>query len=204
MARYPLDEVAGFCVSRETTERLHDFVAVLLQWSERLNLLGRAERESIWPRHVVDSLQLLPLLQGHAPPFVDLGSGAGFPGLVLAIASGQHVHLIEADRRKAAFLREAARATAAAATVHAQRVEAVMLPPASVVTARALAPLPKLLALAQPLLKPDGVLLALKGRNAKQELTAADAHWNMRIAVTPSRTDPAASILQISDISRAR
>jgi 16S rRNA (guanine527-N7)-methyltransferase len=150
---------------------------------------------------VADSLQLLPLVRDHAPPFVDLGSGAGFPGLVLAIASGQHVHLIEADQRKAAFLREAARIAAATVTVHARRIEAVTLPPVSVVTARGLAPLPKLLALAHPFLKPDGVLLAPKGRNAKQELTTAQAHWNMRVAATPSRTDPAASILQISDIS---
>jgi 16S rRNA (guanine527-N7)-methyltransferase len=190
-----------FGVSRETEERLRDFVALLLQWSEKLNLIAPRDRESLRTRHVADSLQLLPLVRDHAPPFVDLGSGAGFPGLVLAIASGQHVHLIEADQRKAAFLREAARIAAATVTVHARRIEAVTLPPVSVVTARALAPLPKLLALAQPFLKPDGVLLALKGRNAKQELTTVQAHWNMRVAATPSRTDPAASILQISDIS---
>lgn len=196
--------MAGFDVSRETVQRLQDYVAVLLRWSERFNLVAEGDRDAIWTRHVADSLQLLPLVRDLAPPFVDLGSGAGFPGLVLAIASGQHVHLIEADHRKAAFLRQAARITAATVTVHARRIEAVTLPPASVVTARALAPLPKLLSLAQPFLKPDGVLLAFKGRNVKEELTAAQAHWNMRIAVTPSRTDPAASILQISDISRAR
>ena len=200
----PFDDTPGFRVSRETEERLLEFVDLLLRWSEKLNLIGERDRDSIWVRHVADSLQLWPLLGDHAPWFVDLGSGAGFPGRVLATASGEHVHLIDADHRKAAFLREAARITAANATVHARRIETVRLPPASVVTARALAPLPKLLALAQPLLKPDGVLLALKGRNAKRELTAAQAHWNMRVAVIPSRTDPAASILQISDISRAR
>jgi 16S rRNA (guanine527-N7)-methyltransferase len=198
------DEAAGFHVSRETMERLDNFAALLLQWSEKLNLVAEGDRELLWTRHIADSLQLLPLIRDHSPPFVDLGSGAGFPGLVLAIGSGQHVHLIEADHRKAAFLREAARTTAATVTVHAKRIEAVTLPPVSVVTARALAPLPKLLALAQPLLKPGGVLLALKGRYAKQELTAAQAHWNMQAAAIPSRTDPAASILQISDISRAR
>lgn len=191
-------------VSRETSRRLRDFADLLLQWSERVNLIGAADRASLWDRHIMDSLQLLPLLKGYMPPFVDLGSGAGFPGLVLAVASGKHFHLVEADQRKAAFLREAARITAAHVTVHARRTQEVTLPPATVVTARALAPLPELLALATPFLGPGGVLFAMKGRNAKQELTAAQAHWNMRVVAIPSRTDTAASILQISDISRAR
>lgn len=191
-------------VSRETQQRLDDFVALLLVWSERLNLIGPAERAQIWPRHVGDSLQLLPFLAGRESPFADLGSGAGFPGLVLAIASGHPFHLIEADRRKAAFLREAARATGAPAMVHAAPSGRVRLAPVSVVTARAVAPLSTLLGLAQPLLRPEGVLLALKGANAEQELTAARAHWNMDVRVTPSRTDASGRILEISGISRIR
>ncbi len=161
-----------------------------MQWSKKVNLVGPADRDVIWTRHVADSLQLLPFLSGREGPFVDLGSGAGFPGLVLAIASAQPFHLIEADRRKAAFLREAARATAAPVSVHAHRIETTPLPPASVVTARALAPLPKLCALAWPLLRSDGVLLALKGAKAQQELTEARAQWNMRVVVIPSRYRP--------------
>lgn len=191
-------------VSRETRRRLDDFAALLLAWSDRVNLIGPAERRQIRPRHIADSLQLLPFVAGREPPFVDIGSGAGFPGLVLAIASRCHVHLLEADRRKAAFLREAARVTGAPVTVHAAHSRDVRLPPVSVVTARAVAPLPTLLGLAQPLLRPDGILLALKGAGAEQELTAARADWNMDVRVTPSRTDASGRILEISGISRIR
>lgn len=191
-------------VSRETKRRLDDFIDLLLAWSERVNLIGPAERAQLWPRHVNDSLQLLPFMAGREPPFVDIGSGAGFPGLVLTIASGCAFHLIEADQRKAAFLREAARATGASASVHATHSSRVRLPPASLVTARAIAPLPKLLGVAQPLLCPGGVLLAMKGENAERELTAARALWNMDVRVTPSRTDAVGRILEISGISRIR
>lgn len=191
-------------VSRETRRRLDDFAALLLTWSERVNLIGPADRGQMWSRHIEDSLQLLPFLRDREPPFVDLGSGAGFPGLVLAIASGHRFHLIEADRRKAAFLREAARVTGASATVHAVPSNRVGLDPVSLVTARAVAPLSDLLGLAARLLHPDGVLLALKGANAERELTAARAHWNMHVSVTPSRTDASGRILEISGISRIR
>lgn len=190
-------------VSRETERRLSEFVGLLLGWSEKLNLIAPSDRNAIWGRHIADSLQILPFLVGREPPYIDLGSGAGFPGLVLAIASGQPFDLIEADRRKAAFLREAARVTGAAVRVHAARIATADLPPASLVTARGLATLPKLLTLAQPFLRPDGVLVALKGKTARQELTAARAKWHMRVVVTPSRTDPAASVLCISDLRRA-
>jgi 16S rRNA (guanine527-N7)-methyltransferase len=191
-------------VSRETLRRLDDFVALLLAWSERVNLIGAADRNRLWSRHIADSLQLLPLLQRRQPPFADLGSGAGFPGLVLAIAAAQPFHLIEADQRKAAFLREAIRVTAAPATVHAGHSGRIRLAPVSLVTARAVAPLATLLGLAAPLLHPDGVLLALKGAGAERELTAARAHWNMHARATPSRTDASGRILEISGISRIR
>jgi 16S rRNA (guanine527-N7)-methyltransferase len=191
-------------VSRETRQRLDDFVDLLIRWSPAINLIGDADRPAIWARHVADSLQLLPLLRGRPPPAIDLGSGAGFPGLVLAITSGHHFHLIEADQRKAAFLSDAARVTAAPVSIHVQRIETVYLPPVATVTVRALAPLPKLLALAKPFLQPDGVLLCLKGRNAKQELTAARAQWHMHVTAIPSRTDATGSILQISEIRRVR
>lgn len=196
------EAITGAAVSRETARSVHCFVELLERWTSSLNLIGAADRAAIWTRHVTDSLQLLPLLGKHPSSFIDLGSGAGFPGLILAIASSAHFHLIESDNRKAAFLREAARVTGAQVTVHRARVEDVILAPAAVVTARGLAPLPKLLGLAAPLLRRDGVLLAMKGKNARQELTAAQSQWHMRVVVTPSRTDPAASILQISDVHR--
>ncbi len=133
---------------------------------------------------------------------IDLGSGAGFPGLIVAIASGIPFDLIEADQRKAAFLREAVRLTGAPANVHAVRIEAATIPPAPLITARALAPLPKLLSLAAPLLAPNGTCLFLKGANAEAELTDAAAQWHMRADRIPSRTAPGARILRITDLSR--
>jgi 16S rRNA (guanine527-N7)-methyltransferase len=191
-------------VSRETQHRLRAFVDLLARWSRTINLIGGADVSTIWTRHIADSLQLLPLLAGRTPPAIDLGSGGGFPGLVLAIASGWHFHLIEADRRKAAFLREAARVLAAPVSVHASRIEAARQPPADVLTVRALGPLARVLALAQPLLRPGGVLLCLKGRNVGQELTTARARWQMRLDIIPSRSDPGARVLQISEINHVR
>jgi 16S rRNA (guanine527-N7)-methyltransferase len=133
---------------------------------------------------------------------IDLGSGAGFPGLILAIATGVPFDLIEADQRKAAFLREAARITSAPARVHATRVEAADIPPALLITARALAPLPKLLSLAAPLLAPAGTCLFLKGTSARSELTDAEREWHMQVDSISSRTAPGARILRITDLSR--
>jgi 16S rRNA (guanine527-N7)-methyltransferase len=133
---------------------------------------------------------------------IDLGSGAGFPGLILAIATGIHFDLIEADQRKAAFLREAIRLTGAPAHVHAVRVEVANIPPAPLITARALAPLPKLLSLAALLLASGGICLFLKGANVEAELTDAATQWHMRVESIPSSTAPGASILRITDLSR--
>ncbi len=156
----------------------------------------------IWDRHIVDCLTLLPLLPVTFSHAIDLGSGGGLPGMVLAIATGRVFHLVESDQRKAAFLREAARETAATATVHPVRIEALKLAPAPVITARALAPLDMLLTWAQPLLTSDGICLFPKGRTATDELTQARRRWQMRVEQVPSPTDPAATILKISEISR--
>lgn len=134
---------------------------------------------------------------------IDLGSGAGFPGLVLAIAYGIQVDLIEQDQRKAAFLREAVRVTGAPATVHAVRIEEAELPAASLVTARALAPLGKLLEFAEGLLTPDGACLFLKGRGVEEELAEAQQDWRMQVQRYPSETDPAGVILRITGLARA-
>jgi 16S rRNA (guanine527-N7)-methyltransferase len=131
-----------------------------------------------------------------------LGSGAGFPGLILALATRVPFDLIEADQRKAAFLREAARVTDAPVRVHATRIEAAGVAPAPLVTARAVAPLSKLLALAAPLLAPGGQCLFLKGASVQSELTHAATQWHMHVERIPSRTAPDASILRISDPSR--
>lgn len=146
--------------------------------------------------------QLAPLIQPDTAHAIDLGSGAGFPGLILALATNVPFDLIEADQRKVAFLREAIRVTGAPARVLACRIEGAQIPPAPLITARALAPLPKLLSLAAPLLTPDGTCLFLKGANADTELTNAAAQWHMHVERIPSRTAPNASILRISHLSR--
>lgn len=194
-------------VSRETLARLEVYADLLTRWSRAVNLVGRRTLAQAWRRHFLDSAQLAPLL----PPapadrprrVVDLGSGAGFPGLVLAAMDAGEVHLVDADRRKAAFLREAARAMAVAVTVHAARIEA--LPPlaADVVTARALAPLPALAGHAAPLLRDGGVCLFLKGAGVERELTAARKAWKMTADRIPSRSDPRGSILRIEGLGRA-
>ena len=189
-------------VSRETLLTLQTFAALLLKWNRTLNLVARHDEKSIWQRHIADSLQLARWMAPRPERAIDLGSGAGFPGLVLAIATQVPFDLVEADQRKAAFLREAARATGAPVHVHAIRIETASLPLAPLVTARAVAPLAKLLALAAPLLAPRGECLFLKGAGVESELTRASAEWHMQLQRIPSRTAPGASILRITELAR--
>ena len=192
-------------VSRETRDRLRDYLALLRRWNARINLVADAPEEEQWSRHILDSLQLVPLLPDPGEPIIDLGSGAGLPGLVLAAATGRETHLLESDRRKAAFLIEAARALGLGRVhIHPVRIEAATVPPAAVVTARALAPLPVLLVHAHRLLAPGGTALFPKGRSADAELTAGLADWTMKVERFPSRTDPAATILRLREIRPAR
>ncbi len=189
-------------VSRETQGRLETYAELLLQWNRTINLISKRDEAQLWDRHIEDALQLLPLLPKAMDRAIDLGSGGGIPGLILAIASGVHFDLVESDQRKCAFLREAARACQADVTIYTARIETLTLAPAPLVTARALAPLSDLLDLAAPFLSPGGMLIAPKGRNAGAELTTAALQWHMRVARTPSVTDPAAVILQITEVSR--
>lgn len=196
-----------FAVSRETLTRLDVYEALLRRWQGAINLVARSTLDDPWTRHFLDSAQLLPLLPPECRVLVDLGSGAGFPGLVLSILGVPEVHLIESDRRKAIFLGEVIRATAATATVHAARIEEVEPFPADAVTARALAPLDELLAYAHPFIGAEGTALLPKGRQVEEELTRAGSHWTMRVerfdSVTEPRTSGAGSILRLSRIFRA-
>lgn len=192
----------GRAVSRETTERLEVYVSLLLRWNRTINLISRRDEADIWSRHIIDSLALAELLPANFAFALDLGSGGGFPGLVLAIATGSTFHLVESDVRKAIFLREAGRETGAAIIVHAERIEACQVRDAPVVTARALAPLPRLLAWAFPLLASDGMCIFPKGRGHTAELTAAASEWHMHVDSFQSATDPAAANLRIRDIQR--
>ena len=192
-------------VSRETEARLDSFLALLLRWNARINLVAERDADTLRSRHIADSLQLLPLLPTGNGAAADLGTGGGFPGLVLAIAdSGRPWHLVESDRRKAAFLLAAsAELGLGHVRVHAERIEVVALPPLALVTARALAPLGLLLGHAARLLGPGGTAIFPKGRTAAAELTAAESDWTMTTERFESRTEPGATILRITGIRRA-
>jgi 16S rRNA (guanine527-N7)-methyltransferase len=190
-------------VSRETTARLDRFVALLLERQQQVNLIAPSTEPVLWTRHVADSLQLLALAP-EARIWADFGSGAGFPGLVLACAlaetPGAQVHLVESSTKKAAFLREAAAATGTPAVVHAERVaDFVNAPPPGIaaVTARALAPLAELCAAAYPLLITGAVALFPKGQGVAAELTEAAKCWKIQATLAVSRTDPQARIVVV-------
>jgi 16S rRNA (guanine527-N7)-methyltransferase len=199
---------AGLTVSRESLERLVAFTGLVRDWQRIKNLVGPSTLAELWTRHVADSVQLAGLapLDG---TWADLGSGAGFPGLVIAIlmadAPGDGVvHLVESNLRKAAFLREAARRIGACATVHAERAEGVLpaLGKVDVVTARAFAPLVSLLEYAQPLVEKGALALLPKGQDVEAELTEASRYWKFDYERLPSRTNPAAVILRVRAIER--
>jgi 16S rRNA (guanine527-N7)-methyltransferase len=175
----------------------------LLRWNRTINLIARSDEAISWQRHIVDSLALVPMLPPDFSHAIDLGSGAGLPGLVLAIVTGRPFHLVESDIRKAAFLREAVRAVGAPAIVHTARIEAVTIRPAPLITARAVAPLLTLLQWSERLLSPGGTCIFPKGRRGEDELTAASEEWQMRVERFPSSTDSIATILRITEISRA-
>jgi 16S rRNA (guanine527-N7)-methyltransferase len=193
-------------VSRETVDRLDRFVALLIDWQERMNLIGSSTIPKIWTRHIADSLQLLPIVP-QARTWADFGSGGGFPGVVIACAladtPGALVHLVESSVKKAAFLREAVRVTEVPAVIHAVRiVDFVENNPerVDVVTARALAPLGGLFYAAYPLLKKGAAGLFPKGQDVEVELTEAAKCWTIRASLVPSRTDPRGRIVFVQGL----
>ncbi|MCJ2006521.1 16S rRNA (guanine(527)-N(7))-methyltransferase RsmG [Methylobacterium sp. J-092] len=196
--------LAAANVSRETAQRLDLYVAQLARWQTIKNLVGPATLAEVWTRHVADALQLLDLMP-EARRWLDLGSGAGIPGLILAIAGppGIRVDLVESNARKCAFLTEAARVTGAPVTVHNARIEAVIgdHQGVDVVCARALAPLDQLLAWTEPLLKTGTTGLFPKGREAVAELTDAAARWTVGHDLIPSRTESAARIVRVTALA---
>jgi 16S rRNA (guanine527-N7)-methyltransferase len=195
-------------VSRETQDRLDRFVSLLLDRNRTMNLIADSTVPRLWTRHVADSLQLLDLADG--PIWADLGSGGGFPGMVLACAlagtPGHAVHLIESREKKVAFLRDAVRVTGAPATIHAGRIEDITntLPKIDVIAARALAPLPKLLDYVYPLVQKGVKALLMKGQDVAVELTQASKYWRIDAQCVPSKTDPAGRILIVSGLAKSR
>ena len=198
--------VLGFAelvpVSRETLARLEAYAALLIRWSARINLIGRETITDLWRRHILDSAQLYSFVPAAARQLIDLGSGAGLPGLILSILGAPGVELVEADSRKCAFLREAARITATPLTIRQCRIETVPPHPMDVVTARACAPLDKLLEFAEPFLAPDSVCLFAKGERFAEELTLARKRWTMEVSVEQSLSDRRGVILRLQHVVR--
>ena len=194
---------AGSDVSRETLGRLTTYLELLQRWQRAVNLVGASTLADPWRRHILDCAQIALHVPATAETVIDLGSGAGLPGMVLALLGIRAVHLVESDQRKAQFLREAARTTGAPVVVHAVRIEQLGGLRGDVVTARALAPLPRLLGLAEPVLLPQGVCLFLKGENAADELTAARQSWHMQGESVPSRSGSKGVLLKLQGVGRA-
>ncbi len=191
--------------SPETAARLAAYRDLLLRWNTRINLISAETVNEIDLRHISDCAQLQPLLPQDGP-IADLGSGAGLPGLVLAILEPEReIHLVESDKRKAAFLIEAsAQLKLQLVRVHACRVENARLPPLSAITARALAPLMALLPYAVDFLASGGVAVFPKGKTAEKELTEAVLGWHFTCERIPSTTNPEATILRLSNIHRVQ
>lgn len=190
-------------VSRETMVRLSLYESLLRKWQKRINLVSNSTLDEFWRRHMLDSAQLAGLAPETALRWADLGSGGGFPGLVIAILLRERprfgMHLVESDQRKCIFMREVIRETGAPAIVYNERIEAFAAGagPFDVVSARALAPLPRLFDWAEPLFGPDTVGLFLKGLGLQDELTQARKHWIFEADYSPSQSDPSGSVLSV-------
>jgi len=191
-------------VSRETLDRLKAYGDLLQTWNRKINLIGKSTAGDVWHRHMLDSAQLFPLIPSSVTTLMDLGSGAGFPGLVLAIMGVPQVHLVESDQRKCAFLREAARVAGVAITIHSKRIEDLAPFPVDVITARALAPVENLLDWSAPFLTKNTRCLFLKGQNVEVELTETHKRWRIRVDQRQSLTDPRGSILTIDEVRRVQ
>lgn len=195
-------------VSREAEARLDRYLDLLREWQAKTNLVAPSTIPHLWTRHVADSLQLLTLAPS-AKTWIDLGSGGGFPGVVLACAlagtPGAAVHLIERNSKKAAFLREALRITSAPGIVHPTAIEDIVdsvTEPIDCITARALAPLHRLVAFAEPMVKKGAKALFLKGQDVEAELTEATKYWNIRPILHSSLTDRRGWIVELDQIER--
>lgn len=194
----------GFYVSRETLEKLEIYERLLLKWQKAINLIGVNTLDDVANRHFFDSAQLFRYIPKPNVRLADLGAGAGFPGLVLAMLGVEDVHLVESDVRKATFLREVSRETHTPVTIHDVRAEDVTIPDIDVITARALAPLKDLLALAAPLATPAHPFYCLfpKGLQYQEEIEKAQKHWAFDIEIFPSESDLSGKVLRLNNISK--
>lgn len=208
--RSAADVLSGrFDVSRETLAKLEAYVALLLKWQAKINIIGPSTAEQVWDRHIADSLQLAPLVDRFVPEgpvcLLDMGSGAGLPGIPLALHLAQsrsmHAHLVDSNSKKAAFLREAVRLTGLAGDVHCRRIEAVepaqTIPAPNIVVSRALAPLDQLAQWALPWIEQGAVGMFLKGRSVEKEVAATDPSRPVVYTIVPSELNLESSIVVV-------
>lgn len=195
-------EAAG--LSAAVLPAFETYGALLRKWQARINLVSPDTLPDMWRRHFLDSAQLLPLIPEAAETLADIGTGAGFPGMVIALARpGLTVHLIDSDTRKIAFLREVtARTGVRNAVFHVKRMESIEHLPVDIVVSRACAPLTRLLRYAIPLWTPSTIALFLKGARVDEELTEARKEWMMSVERFPSVSDETGTILRLADLSR--
>jgi 16S rRNA (guanine527-N7)-methyltransferase len=203
-----LDLFAGYHVSRETYEALKAFGELVEKWNRAINLVSKSTVEDLWSRHIIDSAQLFPLIEPGVRHWVDVGSGGGFPGIVVAVlAKGLspdlRFTLVEVDQRKAAFLREACRKLGLEAVVLSERIEDIAPLGADVLSARALAPLSGLMKIADLHMAPGGTGLFLKGGQYEAEIEAARMDWTFDITAIPSVTGSESAVLQVTRIKHA-
>lgn len=201
-------QLAGINVSRETLEKLERYAVELKKWNPKINLVSKSTLDDLWDRHFVDSAQIIDLAPNGITHWVDLGSGGGFPGLVIAIIFSEinpnvQFTLVESDQRKCAFLRNVIRETGISASVMSKRVEDIPSLSADVISARALADLTTLISLSKPHLAPGGVMLFPKGENWQSEVTQAQSQWRFDVDVAKSETNEKSVILSLSGVRRA-
>ncbi|MGB8814855.1 MAG: 16S rRNA (guanine(527)-N(7))-methyltransferase RsmG [Paracoccaceae bacterium] len=196
----------GLSVSRETMERLKNLVTLVEKWNPTINLIAKSTTGDVWARHILDSAQLYLLAPEAATQWVDLGSGGGFPGLVISCIAAEkrpqmNVTLVEADQRKATFLRQAGMSLGLNLRVVVARIESVEPLNAEIISARALAPLDILLGFTSRHMAADGLALLQKGANYAAEITAARKNWSMSLEAVASKTEPNAAILVVKALS---
>lgn len=199
---------ARYNVSRETINRLFEYEALVKKWNPAINLISRSTIGNIWERHIIDSAQIWDQQPHSAGFWLDIGTGGGFPGLVIAILAKElkpdmKIGFVESDTRKASFLLKTSVDLGLSPEISISRAEGLTPQSANIVSARALAPLNKLLGLAERHLADNGVCLFSKGENAENELTLARKYWTFTLQKTPSRTDSGGVILRIGDLRRA-
>ncbi len=200
--------IAGINVSRETASDLEVLAAKVTKWNPVVNLVSKNSLPDIMHRHIADSCQLLSVATPHCKHWVDLGSGGGFPGLVIAICRRdlgwpERITLVESDQRKSAFLREAARDLSVSVDIITQRIEDIPGLNADVVSARALAPLKILCGFARHHMAIGGTAIFPKGATHAAEIEDAQREWSFEVSVVPSKTDPSAAVLALTGIKHA-